>query len=874
MKKLLPADLWAEIEEAQKAGYEIVTADPYFAAALSAELPGSTCIDIFTWAGQKANIDKPNPIDLYKAFEAALRKIDNFQTPSLLNYWELAQLFARDWQEVLLGTSQLSEVERYWNDLAAHKHIQSLFGLYKEEVLPEVFKQLPFPLRPVRETKGLWEKLPQFIQEYQSSLQSRGKFFLESALHSQKVLQNRAIFLHIYSAYPLVEGFIKRVRERGGQILGWDISGLSTWLPEIWSDVVFPSGGAQIEVTSRRVSLHKRNSGLEVVEEAVSAIATYARTHPQEKIAIWCEGEVEHLLRHLLNQEGLGDELSPPILSLWEGTRVGKALQPYAALGLRGAMDQWPVVDISSEPQEEWAGELYEIVAHTLSPREISSWQFLMGLLQSHKQNLPAFSPRTRLYIGRLTQLAGGEYGALFIIHPPKEPLGSWDRPSFWIPSLRACFFPRERHAKLTWRLVSILLWGSHEIHLWRQAGAEYQTPIEELMEYADHMESRGAIGIVEKEEPFPISLSGPHTIETREPLPLTSLSPAEIAQFFVCPRRLYWARLLPERPASEPIIIGQILHKIIEKSFRSPRASHSFPYRASFRKITYRLSRRRLFYRIGVICKGKGKADSKHKRNEVGPCGVISSKEEAKEDSLRWDSKYRLLRSFMAQVGQAVLHGLVRILFEEVGDLLIPSKKLRWYHVKWLTTPFYFFPEFSTQAKVGNFTIKGRVDLLIQKRDSPSENGELSQFYLVDFKPSLPREGVKAERVLENLPEGWLEGNAPFSDSKTFHEAPFQLLTYMWLFSQTNMPVTKGGLIALWWHPTEHKENKGASPLLVYDADTVSVVMERIQKIWEKTSAYLFKAMYEGSERFPQTSQYRNCRHCDFALLCDRLEK
>ncbi|MCX7606979.1 MAG: hypothetical protein N2170_06940, partial [Bacteroidia bacterium] len=483
---LLPAALLGPLSEACARGYTIVVADPFFAEALKAEMGYAQVQDLFSWASATLGVSKPDPVDLLLACREALTVIQSYKGDSLAGEWELAQRLGRDWQEVLLHTPSLREASAYWDELASHRQIQGLFSLYQDASL-DWLGVLPLPQRKSDAMRVFWSCLREFLDAYQRALREKRKvLFSEEAIH--RLLENpnwdRVLFLHLYSPYPLINKLLSIAYEKGVEIWGWDVKTLREHLPEVWDPLPPLTGAASWPDRVRPVSISELPSLVEVVEAAAQAVASYVRAQPTARVAVWCEEEIAFLFRHLFEREGMGAFLSPSVLPLWAGTQVGKVLAEHMGSGLRGELSAWPSVECADSPQEKWVQRVYEWVCEKAHPGEPASWQFLLAFLQTHTPILSPFSPDTRVYVGRLTQLAGGAYDAVFIIQPSEEPLGRWSRPSFWLFSLRNRFFPRERHHQLSWRLQSLLLWGSREVHIWRQAGEEFRSPLEDFLRH------------------------------------------------------------------------------------------------------------------------------------------------------------------------------------------------------------------------------------------------------------------------------------------------------------------------------------------------------------------------------------------------------
>ncbi|GIV25214.1 MAG: hypothetical protein KatS3mg026_0906 [Bacteroidia bacterium] len=130
----------------------LVVPTPYMARALAGQLGSGYLVqDLFTWAG-KSSPDRrePNPLELFQIFREAVatssedsqNKKDKGAAPAedprdekdvalakdaLPYQWQLAQVWAKDWEEVLLGTSSLKEALQYWSDLSEHQQIKEAF---------------------------------------------------------------------------------------------------------------------------------------------------------------------------------------------------------------------------------------------------------------------------------------------------------------------------------------------------------------------------------------------------------------------------------------------------------------------------------------------------------------------------------------------------------------------------------------------------------------------------------------------------------------------------------------------------------------------------------------------------------------------------
>ena len=849
----------------------VVTADPFFAQALQAEGGSFRCVDVFTWASEYVGVPKPTAIDLYEAYKKALKQVGPEIEGDILETWEAAQRLARDWEEVYLGTLRFSDAEKYWKALAESRQLQEFFQLYPKGQEPAWLSLLPLPHRRSPYLGDFWKKLQEFLEAYQRHLRHHKKAFSEKAL--QRIYEGLAekrykkdlppvFFVHLYASYPVMEAILKEAPTVGWTVGGWEVQPLQDTLPEIWAGYPLPSVAATAPTSSRPITIHLRPTLVEVLTDAAEAIKDYLHQHPEAKLAIWCEGEAATLLRYFLQQvdSALEPQLSPAEGTLWETTQLGAALQSFLLQGLRKGWPHWPKIEelipqaTESSPAEKYARSLYDLVQRDGKATDSTAWQLLFSLLQRESPLAEgAFGKQVRAYIGRLSQLAGGQYDALFLVAPPAEPLGSWERPSFWLPSLRNQFFPRAKHHQLCWRLMSILLWGSREIFLWRQSAQEYQTPIEELLRHAEPL-GLGKAFCMRPGLPAPsFSLPQPTPLEMAPsaPSPPSFLSPSAVSQLFVCPRRFYWQQQLSDLPPTDAVQLGRYLHTLVETTFQRKQGKP-----LPLRRLGYILSWRRWYYRLGRI----------HRYPERG------------KEPLRWERKYRFLRAFLARSTEAVGSGLYNLLQGDSAQIASPQRiPLR----IWAKAPgrYRFRSEVPVRSIVGSVLVTGRMDLLIETL--PFSAAEPVEQILVDFKPSV-RELPSTPQFLEEMTLDWEAQQRGFSSPKGFLAEAFQLLSYAYFLQQGGERLDQAALISLWWRPKPKRSafslpTPTADPKLpvllqVYDAQVLEGAAGSLERIWEQLALKIPETLPKGTSEFPQTADHNLCGSCSYALLCDRL--
>jgi len=853
----------------------LVVPTPYMARALAGQLGSGYLVqDLFTWAG-KSSPDRrePNPLELFQIFREALAKSrkasrdekekgaapaedprdekDVALAKDALPYqWQLAQIWAKDWEEVLLGTSSLEEALQYWNNLSEHQQIEKLFSLFNDP--PTWLELIPIPARSLENMQEFWNKFGFFQNSYLSLFSEKRLRFNEEALQelvAERKL-NGALFLHLYSAYPLLEKLAREAPHR----VGWKVDSLRKALPEVWGDFPSPSEAWDFPVQKpRKVELHTGSTLTLVLREAARHIATWLRSAPSEACAaIWCQPESEPLLRHFLQKEGVPSEaLSPQAPTLWESTDIGRFLRPYLLRGLEGRLDAWPAppaLPTDPLPAEAWAHKLYDI-ARELEARSPLHWRFLHSLFQERIAVSEPFPPSVRLYVGQLTQLAGGHYDVLFLVDPPVEPLGPWARPSFWLASLRKRFYSPTQHNRLAWRLQSVLLWASQEVRIFRLADPTRIPPIEELLtyhqalglqeEFAFDPTKSTSVAVAFMPEPRPIEDPPPHS-HLR-----ASLSPSRVSALFRCPRRFYWQSVLPqEGPPQEALLIGRLMHELVRRTAAGKTAS-SGPIKATLANLAYRGSRRRLFYRAARLL----------------------SPEERR--LLRRTHSYRLLMPILAEASQPLLQALIRLLLPETYQPPQTPSALRWRHFKvepLHTHRYHFYVEWPIPPS-SPLPLDGRVDLLVEDPSAP-------QRVLLDFKQRLPRETdpVKTFQGLEEVLQA-LQTPSPFKPPSHYDEALFQVLSYAWYLNQVGKPVDKAVLVSLWWRPRRKAsplpQNGDTQPMVEVQLD--ASLQAKIEELWTGISSLFSKKGMKPAD-FPQTPDKEICRYCAFALLCDRL--
>ncbi|MCX8113347.1 MAG: PD-(D/E)XK nuclease family protein [Bacteroidia bacterium] len=863
MKGLLPAELHESISAGKRSGRVFVVADPYIAQVLRAETGYENFTDIYTWAVSQLGHRKPNPIDLLRVYESSLKALSLETKGSLPELWEAAQRLGRDWEEVLRGTSSIQQAQTYWKALSDHRLIQATFRLFQSEEAPSWLRILPFPHKNPSHTAKFWRDFSAFIQTYRDTLQSRGLIFSEEALHRLKERSFQwegVIFLHLYSTYTAIRELLRIASTRGAEVWGWDLSPLHKFLPELWDAEDSPSRAFSFENCVRVVHFHFYPTLLEVVEGAAERLYELLSSDPEARIAVWCEGETAALLRFLLKHRyHLGEKVSPAPPSLLEHTRIGQVLQTHLIRGLRGEVSEWPAIEAQEEasesPSETWAKLLYETVQRHSSPTSEDAWRFLLKLLQSEAPHEVSFSGQERLYIGRLSQLAGGRYDALFMVEPPSDPLGKWNRPSFWIPSLRRQFSSPAEHERIAWRLMVILLWGSRQVYLYRRSHPEFASPIEEFLRYGRLFEMQAHF-----EEPRCVfsdttSSTPSKPLSPQKPLDLSQeLSPAWLSQILVCPRRAYWEKVLRKRPPNQAAQLGQLLHRLISEALRGikkrplPNTPRIHRRSLRLRQLGYALSRRRLYYRIAALYKKEG----------------------------LWHKRHHLLRPFMAEVGQPLLHTLIDLLGLNGSDSKnLPSPRpLYWKHLRLYPNLRLNLKKVEEDIQSPDFMLIGRLDLLVEATLPPSPDNPQGRTLslLIDFKPSVRKDPTKFQKFLSCIEEG-LQRLGPFQSytpPEGYREELFQLFLYVWLLKQTNQTLDHAALVSLWWRPSKQADLNGKPPHEAYNPDDIESQRELLATCVQKLRDYFLHS--SGSEHFPMTNLLSVCRSCDFALLCNRL--
>ncbi|MCS7296641.1 MAG: PD-(D/E)XK nuclease family protein [Bacteroidia bacterium] len=835
MKGILPTEARERIEPLLSQGYVFVTADPFLARAFGAETGSSAFMDIYTWALQRCSLRQPNPIDLLEGYEAGLRAIGITVEGSFSEEWEAAQRFGRDWEEVLQGSLSIQEAYRYWSLLSEHRLIQAAFHLYEGDSLPTWLRLLPFPYKSPRYTRTFWKSFTSFLRAYEDYLKRHDLAFAEEALHrllTHPMRWEKTIFIHLYSSFPLMEAVLRLAPERGAEVWGWDLHPLRKALPEVWESSPLPHKTFCWPSCERKVSIQSQSTFLEVIKEAAEAIINYFQAHPDGRIGVWCEGEGAPLLRFFLAAIGK-EKLSPESSSLWETTQVGQFLRNFMPAGLAGTLTEWPEIDATLEsPAEQWVMHLYKVVQKRLAAPQQEAWQILLHLLQSQSMSELLFPAEVQVYIGRLTQLAGGCYDALFIIEPPTEPLGSWHRPSFWIPSVRRLFYPPQRHHQLAWRLLSLLLWGSKEIHIWRRSDPAYISAVEEFLIYKDYFGLETTFEKPHISQGTPVRLPSSHPIEgERIESPPALLSPSYAAQFLVCPRRFYWSQVLKDRSLKEAPYLGRLLHELIGSAFRRPSSSFSL-YR-----LAHRLSKRRLYYRLSHL-------------------------------PLKWNRRYHLLRPLLAGAGQPLLHTLLALLYDRTSLSPLRQHLLRLYR----HTYCQVFPEMTISDKSCGF--EGRVDLLIEAKCIDPFSGVCEEKrVLLDFKTAISKEASDPKKLTEALQSSCRTlQNSAYQAGEAYRDSLFQILLYAWMLHAKGRAPDKIALVSLWWRPARRPTQIERLPYESYQMTEIQEVLPCIAQVWETIRSYIAQGLPKGSSAFPMTKDLQACHSCDFALLCDRL--
>lgn len=834
-------------------GATFIVADPFFAEALKAYTRYDRITDIYTWGVERLSQRKPNPLDLFKAYEAALRAVGIAREANLAEAWEAAQRLGRDWEELLRGVSSLEEGKSYWKNLQAHRSIQATFELFADGEAPEWLKVLPFPRKPPKAVKEFWQQFPQFLAAYTAHLQKARIAFSESALHQLTSLRDQwegVVFLHLYSVYPVVKKTLSAAIRYGAEVWSWDLLPLERVLPAIWGEKGLATQQFEWDSYSRTARIHTYTTLLEVAEEAARAISQYMNAHPEARIAVWCEGEYAELIRFFLEQNpAISSKLSPKNPTLLEKTQVGQALYPYFSAGVQEVLAEWPPIELSIEaPEERWTFLLYDTVRQNSAPNAAESWRFLFRLLQGEALMTSTWSADTQIYLGRLPQLAGGAYDAVFIIEPSSEPLGKWMRPSFWVASLRQQFSPPHLHHQMEWRLMSLLLWGSRDIYLYRRAGMEYVTPLEEFLNHLSLFKAESDITLLPPATPAPPLLPSPAPLTPSESISSPEwLSPSRISQLLTCPRRMYWDSQLEKRPPSEAAELGIQLHSLFSRLF-AQKASF-----LSLRRLLHLLGPRRIYYRLAS------------RRGRFAPSTPPGN-------PLRWKRKYHLLRPILSYVGYPFLKTLIDLTGEASGSIPPFPPILRWRHIpRSLKLRFLLRPELP--IRLPEEKLHGQIDLLVKAEGLHSNTGEVwRRTFLLDLKSSTRAKGQKVTEALTAIKEAVKElCNSEYTTPEDYREPVCQLLIYAWMLHRIGQHIDQAALVSLWWRPTDKDEEaRSRLPYELYNPDEIIHLSAELTRALSKIRAYLGRA--KSATDFPMTTQRRYCAHCDFALLCDRL--
>ncbi|MCS6789519.1 MAG: PD-(D/E)XK nuclease family protein [Bacteroidia bacterium] len=809
-------------------GQVLIVPDPYLAQMLSVRSGGQVEIqDVYTWASQRTGKQRPNPLDLFEVYQFAWGEAKLPAEPLSPEVWEMARQLGKDWEELLSGTLSLKEAWIYWENLRDHRVVVNAFKM--EE--PPWLKVMPFPRRSFSTVQQLWEKLMDFLPCYEAELARRRLAFGEQSL--QEILGRKEhwegiVFLHFYGTSRLMEALMEEAPRRGAETRQWDIGPLRHILPEVWGDYL-PSHGHLLDPSPfpRSVQLFRKTSPIEVIEGAAQQILDYHRAYPEAHIGIWCESTWVPLLRYYLKE--IGARLSPESLPLRESTRLGKYL--YEQLSGSGLPAVLPALEASEvEDLERWVARLYGAFQSGIERPEVR--QLLLELLNMPSPRGSSPSQEVRVWIGGVAQLAGGSYDALFVIMPPAEPLGSWSRPSLWLPSLRQRFAPQQKHQQLAWRLLTVLLWGSKEIFLWRQSDESYRTTLEDLLAYGKDLgleryfayaDSSSGNSIVRGGQP---ATSQPLT--PTEPVPHGRLTPSHITTFLECPRRYYWSRVLPSLPTHEVQDIGLLLHLLLERSLKKGEA------RA--RPLLYwlhQLSRRKLYYRLSRFIRREGLY-----RN-ISPL------------------TFKLLRPSMAQVGIPLLYVFYRILCSSDTTASPSGRGAR--SKKQASAPLQRFPHFIrtcwgkitalVEQELYQDSFKGRADLIVEAA---------GKRILIDYKSSLNEYAPKLPAVkayIDSVLKNW----KPLPDSD--YKIAIQVCLYMYLLEAQGRAVDEAYVIPLWWRPQTDEDFKPWH----YSYDEVKRSFSGV--VWDDLASVI-----RNSEDYHMTSERESCRYCDFAVLCDRL--
>lgn len=846
----------------------LLVLDDYQAKYLQQHLQGYEVEGLYSYLSRIAELSIASALDIYESFQASLRRVLP-EEPAIpfLEGWEYASNFSEDIREILLGLRPherqeacMEPILSVWQSVSEEKVLQELFALDRgDEDIPWT-RVLQLPRAYTGPTiRALYEKISDLARHFLLYLWRVKKKALGEELFVNIPLSEGVVFWNIFSSEKRISEWIEyQVRGGRAEVWGWDTSQLQACIgAPVWSGKVplqVPSlEGVFCPWAEREIHLQNRfRSRTELLEVAAKEMATAYRQGYM--VGVWMgDAAAAPLLEELLREEGFdGPALTPPTLSQ---TRTGSFLREAYRDGRVPSPDKLPLWE-EGEEAEKQAHRLYELFYKSAGAHNRMVFMHFLRFLERIPAPLPWPSPPANFFSGRLAQLAGLAYEKLFIILPPGEPLGSWFRPSFLPASIRRACYPPHYRTHTAWRLLTLLLYGARETHIYQLAGEENQSPLEDFLIYLPqkYPRLREIWTIHRHSEAVPASPL-PSLFSSAIPLPLPDdsvrpvlkgISPSDLYDFLICPRRYYLRKLagIPRTAVSQEAFLGSWLHEGLRMALiGTPPGSHSLLRQRSqtlfLKNLTplERLLAPRRLYRIL-----RSVYHFMRRRDDLPKLPPLSRAPEMRFWHRLWAESGRIFYGHISRACMQMTHTSHLLLYPEVwiGKSIAPD----------------YEP-----------TLQGRMDLLI----TTEENTPL---LALDYKTgALSKNLGKLAGFLSNWEKTlkWIEqGGAP--PKEEVRSTDLQAFAYVMNFPASFMLITTSAI---------SESNYIEYRLSDDERSEVRHLWRKSFMLIENRSTALFETFPGATEErrrrlaeelFPMTPEESNCRYCAYKLLCQRL--
>jgi len=826
------------------------------AAYLRAVLAPNEVQGLYVYLTRRHNFAIASPWVLYKAFkEAWLEVLSKSDAIPFLEVWNFAQHFAEDIREILLSVpphegeqSFLKEIREIFDQVKSEKDLERLFSI-EEQVDWLRFLRLPRAVTST-EIRAIYQNLSLLAERFLHRLWTERpyraalgeEFFTRVPISEERPV----IFWNIISAEPRIQEWIAYQTKYAPWVQAWSWPMKPLWEAvgaPIWPE---PSPGApasvQIPFTLspddeplRRVHIRAFQSTAALLEAAAREIVHSYRAGL--RVGLWVgKATLLPILESLLR--GYADfspwRLQPPSLL---DTYAGQALLEAFKAG------NIPAPSHLKADSDETVIYLYEQF-YKSTAKNLRDLEYFLQILRQISQPSSPGSVDSRFYVGDLAQLSGWHYERLFIVAPPQEPLGAWFRPSFVPSVIRRLYYPPSLRAKTAWRLLTLLLYGAEETHIYRLAGEEHEAPLEAYLNLVPTAHSIWNVQLASAPSAQRVSVP-----ESTLPLPAPNaplgqpkrISPTSLEIFLTCPRRFYLQEIarLKDESVSIAAFRGDWLHQTLMQALTKSRVSHTKApnpsnIRLSLAQVRHLWQPARLFRILRRVYR--------HQARKRG------------FPPLRQNPEMRVWQWLLAKSGERFhRHLLVHLGSSDERD------------------PCYFSPEVWVSLDIAPAyvpTFSGRLDLLVQ----PSRGPRLAMDYKTGGVASKAKSlGTFLVHWQERL--AWAQDTAP-PPKHNFLPLNLQAYTYAMNFEPGFTLVIANALV-----------NKDRFSIQLSPDER-----ERVQQMWEASHKVL-QTFYEKAEtiqthsdRAPQekiadlerlffkTPDERACTYCPYKLLCQRL--